>query len=153
MRLIRAILRILHLRGIGGALRRNRRVIIHVIQGVEETTFEGIPADGLKLDVDCTIFTIGNVEREMVNEVFAPFIGLIATQSTLRAAALANVIKESTEPIESDNATRFLLRVKALVHQFLMALWLVKDNSANAVEGYAILFDPRGRVITAISQR
>lgn len=125
---------------------------IFLVQSISELTLVGIPPDGLTLDDDCIIRTM-TPEIGSVAHAMTPHIGLINYSSVVAAGAVCFLAQHSPTPLTEEEARRLLLRAITLTQQFLLSLWLVKDNSGNCGEAHLSLLDHDREDVAVYSQR
>jgi hypothetical protein len=113
---------------------------VYVAQALSELTFEGLPNEGLKLDDDCIICPVTKEVLDAI-EGFRQRIGDTNIQSIAGAGAVNFLVQTSPTPLDDEQCRRLLLRTIVLSQQFLLSLWLVKDNSANTGEAHLALVD------------
>lgn len=121
------------------------------VQSVSEVTLDGIPNEGIKLDDDCILMPVTAEVREAV-ERMAPYIGVFDAETIVQAPVVNYLPKRAPQPLTEEEARRFLIRTITLTQQFLLSLWLVKDNSGNAGEAHLTLVDHEHESVEPYSQ-
>jgi len=113
---------------------------VYLILPLSEVVLEDIPLEGLTLNADCIIRLVNDGVRTIADTI-KPQIGEINVDS-IKNAGVGNCLQQiSPTPMGDEEARRFLLRTITLTQQFLLSLWLVKDNSGNTCEAHLALHD------------
>jgi hypothetical protein len=133
---------------------QERTVDLIVIQPLEYLTLDGIPEEGLQIDYDLTVSTDRRFITETVEMLFREAIGEIARNTFLNETTAASTSLQTAKAadIDDETARRFLMRILSLSQQFLLTLWLIRDNSGNAGEGFVAVVE-RERGVMFFSQR
>lgn len=116
-----------------------------VLQPFTHLTTDPLPLTGLVVD---KLFRIGNDKdtvRAFAEERFAEAAGTLDTFQLANNHVYAYVANKSTaDAIKEVDALAFLHAFMVKTQLFMLALWMIKDNSANAYEGYLRLDDIHG---------
>jgi hypothetical protein len=73
---------------------------------------------------------------------FSELAGVVGRNAFLKADAVVHALVDVPFDERLTEADQFIARFLGWVNDFLMALWLVRDNSVMCTEGYLLLVDP-----------
>jgi hypothetical protein len=122
------------------------------IQIYTHLTLDGLPPKGIDLDANVTISSDPALREAITNARALPWVGKLEADVVMGAQSFAHSLRRSPEPRMEKAVLLVFVRVfSASAKLFLLALWLIKDNSGNCGPAY-VSVQEEGRIGMA-SQR
>ncbi len=126
---------------------------IHILQTLEYLAFDGVPTGGLEIDDFLRLGTDPAISKELIEKRFTDLISKREGEEIIQRPSFLFNLSKMPQPKCHELLGRAITRNFLVRSQlFMLALWLIRDNSGNAGAAFFLVYDDDGAE-SSVSER